>query len=68
MKNRDFIDRFKAKNQHTHEIVMLLKMKKGVDVERIESQYDVLKECDSEFLLRYIDIVKKNDELWVITA
>ena len=41
-------------------------MKNGLDVKRIESHFTQLKECSNEHLVRYIDIVKKDDELWVV--
>ena len=41
-------------------------MKNGLDVEGIESRFPQLKECSNEHLMRYIDVVKKDDELWVV--
>ena len=40
-------------------------MKNGLDVKEIESYFPQLKECKNEHLVRYIDVVKENDELWV---
>ena len=37
-----------------------------LDVEGIESRFPQLKECSNEHLVRYLDVVKKNDELWVV--
>ena len=44
----------------------MVRVKSGLDAERIESLFPELKECDNEHLVRYIDIVKKDDELWVV--
>ena len=45
---------------------MMMKVKEVLNVERIESSFESLKECDSEYLLKYLDLVKKDDELWVV--
>ena len=44
---------------------MMLKVKNAMDMERTESRFKTLKECDSEFLVSYLDLVRKDDELWV---
>ena len=41
-------------------------VKNGLDVEGIESRFTQLKECNNEHLVKYIDAVKKDDELWVV--
>ena len=66
MKHREWFDQFKARNQNTNEIVLMGRVKNGLDVKRIESRIPQLKECRNEHLVRYIDIVKKDDELWVV--
>ena len=44
----------------------MARVKNGLDVKGIESRFHQLKECRNEHLMRYIDIVKKDDELWVV--
>ena len=44
----------------------MARVKNGLDVKRIESRFTRLKECSNKHLVRYIDIVKKDDELWVV--
>ena len=66
MKHRDFFDQFKARNQNTNEIVLMAKVKNGLDVKGIESRFPQLKECSNEHLMRYIDVVKKDEGLWVV--
>ena len=44
----------------------MARVKNGLDVKGIESRFPQLKECSSEHLMRYIDVVKKDDELWVV--
>ena len=66
MKHREFFDKFKARHQTTNEIVLMARVKNGLDVKGIESRFPQLKECSNEHLMRYIDIVKKDEELWVV--
>ena len=66
MKHREWFDEFKARSRNTNEIVLMARVKNGLDVKGIESRFTQLKECNSEHLVRYIDVVKKDDELWVV--
>ena len=66
LNHRQFFDEYKARNRNTHEIVVMARVKNGLDVKGIESRFPQLKECDNEHLVRYIDIVMKDDELWVV--
>ena len=66
LKHRQFFDEYKARNRNTHEIVLMARVKNGLDVKGIESRFSQLKECSNEHLVRYIDAVKKDDELWVV--
>ena len=66
MKHREWFDEYKARNRTTNEIVLMARVKNGLDVKGIESRFPQLKEYNSEHLVRYLDIVKKDDELWVV--
>ena len=66
MKHREWFDEFKARNRTTNEIVLVARMKNGLDVKGIESRFPQLKECSDEHLVRYIDIMRKDEELWVV--
>ena len=44
----------------------MARMKNGLDTERIEACFPQLKECSNEHPVRYIDVVQKDDELWVV--
>ena len=44
----------------------MARVKNGLDVKGIESRFPQLKECSNEHIMRYIDIVKKDEELWVV--
>ena len=66
LKYREWFDEYNARNRNTHEMVLIARVKNGLDVEGIESRFPQLKECSNEHLVRYLDVVKKNDELWVV--
>ena len=66
MKHREWFDEYKARSQTTNEIVLMAKVKNGLEVKGIESRFPQLKECNNEHLVRYIDVVKKDNELWVV--
>ena len=66
LKHREWFDEFKARNQNTKEMVLMARVKNGLDVKGIESRFPQLKECSDEHLVRYIDAMKKDDELWVV--
>ena len=66
LKHREWFDEYKARNRTTNEIVLVARMKNGLDVEGIESRFPQLKECSNEHLVMYIDVVKKDNELWVV--
>ena len=66
LKYREWFDEYKACNRTTNEIVLMARVRNGLDVKGIESRFPQLKECSNEHLVRYIDIVKKNDKLWAV--
>ena len=66
MKHREWFDEYKARNRTTSVIVLMARVKNGLKVKRIESRFPQLKECSNEHLVRYIDVVKQNEELWVV--
>ena len=66
LKHREWFDEYKARNRTTNEIVLMARVKNGLKVKGIESRFPQLKECSNEHLVRYLDIVKKDDELWVV--
>ena len=66
MKHREFFDAYKARNRTANEIVLMTRVKNGLDVKRIESRFTQLKKRSNEHHVRYIDAVKQDDELWVV--
>ena len=66
LKYREWFDEYKARNRTTKEIVLMARVKNGLDVKGIETRFPQLKERNNEHLVRYLDIVKQDDELWVV--
>ena len=66
LNHREWLDEYKARNRNTKEVVLMARVKNGLDVKGIESRFPQLKECSDEHLVRYLDVVKKDDELWVV--
>ena len=66
LNHREWFEEYKARNRNTNEIVLMARVKNGLDVKGIESRFAQLKKCSNEHLVRYIDVVKKDDELWVV--
>ena len=66
LKHREWFDEYKARNRTTNEMVLMARVKNGLDVKGIESRFTQLKECRNEHLVRCIDVVKKDNELWVV--
>ena len=62
----EWFDEYKARNRTTNEIVLMARVRNGLKVKRIESRFTQLKECNNEHLVRYMDVVQKDDELWVV--
>ena len=44
----------------------MARVKNGLDVKGMESRFPQLKECSNDHLVRYVDVVKKDDALWVV--
>ena len=66
MKHREWFDEYKARNRTTNVIVLMARVKNGLDGKGVESRFTQLKECSDEHLVRYVDAVKKDEELWVV--
>ncbi len=44
----------------------MARVKNGLDGKETESRFTRLKECSNEHLMRYTDVIKKDNELWVV--
>ena len=62
---RDYDDLLVIQNKYTNEMVVTVTVKGSFDEEWIERLSQPLKECESEFLVRYHEIAYKDNALWV---
>lgn len=65
MSQRECYNVFKARNRNTNEIVTIMRVKSGFNTEALESRFNDLKTCNSMFVVKYKDLVKKDGVLWV---
>lgn len=63
--NRSFGEVFDALNRTTNERVIIKEMRLVPNQKTVEKEYQLLKECQSSFLVRCYDVLKRDSELWV---
>lgn len=63
--NSSFGEVFDALNRTTNERVIIKEMKLLPNLNTMEKECQLLKECQSNFLVRYYDVLKRDSELWV---
>ena len=66
MSQRECYNVFKARNRNTNEIVTIMRVKSGFNTEALESRFNDLKTCNSMFVVKYQDLVKKDGVFWVV--
>ena len=56
---------FVALSRQSNVYVAIKKVKLLSDDKRIETESALLKECQSPFIVRYSDVLRRENELWV---
>ena len=56
---------FKALDTISHDLVAIKKVKLLLDDKRIEKESELLKECQSRYIVRYHSVLRMESELWV---
>ena len=56
---------FVALSRQSNVYVAIKKVKLLSDDKRIKTESTLLKECQSPFIVRYYDVLRKKSELWV---
>ena len=54
-----------ALDKTSYDLVVIKKVKISINDSGIESESRLLKECQSRFIVRYYNVVKREGELWV---
>ena len=56
---------FVALDKSSYDHVVIKKVKTSISDSGIESESRLLKECQSRFIVRYYNVVRREGELWV---
>lgn len=62
---RGFGEVFLARDELSKELRAIKKVKIAADTGEFESESQLLKSCVSNFIVRYCDVIRKENELWV---
>lgn len=54
-----------ALDKTSYDLVVIKKVKISINDSGIESESRLLKECQSRFIVRYYNVVRREGELWV---
>ena len=63
--DRGFGEVFVALNKKSNERMVIRKVKLVADNETIEKESQLLRECQSRYIVRYYDVLRRESELWV---
>lgn len=56
---------FVALNRLSYDLVAIKRMKMVTNVALIENESRLLQECNSKYIVRYYDVIRKDNEVWV---
>ena len=56
---------FVALDKSSNDLVAIKRVKMMMDDSEIESESELLKECQSRYIVRYYDVLRREGELWV---
>lgn len=54
-----------AKDRMSNDLVAIKKVKVMADSDTLENESRMLKDCVSKFIVRYCDVVRRENEVWV---
>ena len=57
---------FKARNRKTGEYVAIRKMRGGENAERVQRNYEILKDLDCPCIAKCYGLIPNGKELWVV--
>ena len=63
--NRGFGEVYLALDKKSNDQVVVKKVQMKVDDSTVQNEVKMLKECGSKYIVRYFDLVKVGNELWV---
>ena len=56
---------FVALDKSSNDLVAIKRVKMLMEDEEIASESELLKECQSRYIVRYYDVIRRGGELWV---
>ena len=56
---------FVALDKSSNDLVAIKRVKMVMDDSEIASESELLKECQSRYIVRYYDVIRRGGELWV---
>ena len=56
---------FAALDKRSNDLVAIKRVKMVMEDTRIETELELLKECQSRYTVRYYDMLRREGELWV---
>ena len=54
-----------ALDKSSNDLVAIKRVKMMMDDSEIASESELLKECQSRYIVRYYDVIRREGELWV---
>ena len=65
MRSRAFGEVFVALDKTSNDLVAIKRVRVMTEDDAIANESKMLKECQSRFVVRYYDVLKREGELWV---
>ena len=65
MRGSGFGEVFVALDKSSNDLVAIKRVKMLMEDEEIASESELLKECQSRYIVRYYDVLRREGELWV---
>ena len=65
IRGRGFGEVFVALDKESNDLVAIKRVKMVMEDDQIASESKLLKECQSRYIVRYYDVLRREGELWV---
>ena len=65
MRGSGFGEVFAALDKKSNDLVAIKRVKMVMEDDQIASESKLLKECQSRYIVRYYDVLRREGELWV---
>ena len=62
---RGFGEVFVVLDKKSNDLVAIKKVKPLLNEDKLENEWKLLKECQSRYIVRYYDVLRRDGEFWV---